>query len=266
MKDTKIWDNWQRSEIFGKGKSKSVKYWTALGRTLISKGLLKEVKQSMAGAGATGFGARSFAYMGCAPTKTGNELLSGEEPLMLPVTGDLNERRVKQKPSVITPRFGTEQTPEDLLRTKLYTALVEERQKLATLFSLPPYMVITEQTMLQLAQTRPSTTATLKRVQGFSEAKVLKYGEPFLGVIDRFVAQHPTLKLDDFLEETTPDEIASKPGLSETVRATYLLFREKRSLEAVVTARGLAASTVLGHLAAASGRPLFSPLYHAYLT
>lgn len=37
MKDTKIWDKWIRDPLFGKGKSKSVKYWTALARVLISQ-------------------------------------------------------------------------------------------------------------------------------------------------------------------------------------------------------------------------------------
>jgi superfamily II DNA helicase RecQ len=47
MKDTKIWDKWQQSSLFGWGKSKSVKYWTALGRTLISRKLVQEVKKQM---------------------------------------------------------------------------------------------------------------------------------------------------------------------------------------------------------------------------
>ena len=37
MKDTKIFESWTEKPIFGKGKSKSDKYWTALGRALISK-------------------------------------------------------------------------------------------------------------------------------------------------------------------------------------------------------------------------------------
>jgi hypothetical protein len=47
MKDTKIFENWQRDPLFGWGKAKSVKYWTALGRTLISHKLIQEVKKQM---------------------------------------------------------------------------------------------------------------------------------------------------------------------------------------------------------------------------
>ena len=47
MKDTNIFVNWQQHHLWGKGKAKSVKYWTALGRTLISNKLVVEVKKQM---------------------------------------------------------------------------------------------------------------------------------------------------------------------------------------------------------------------------
>ena len=125
---------------------------------------MKEIKQSMSGAG------RAFAYSGCAVAAKGNALMCGNAaPLMLAVSGDLAEKKQKPKPALITPRFGTEQTPEDTLRTKLYSLLVAERSRLAALHSIPPYMVITEQALLQLAETRPTSRVNLKRVQGFNE-------------------------------------------------------------------------------------------------
>ena len=133
MKDTKIYESWHRSEVWAKGKAKSIKYWTALGRCLVSKGLLKEVKQQMQGGGA-GFGFNKTAYMGYAISAAGNSLLNDDAaPLMLKTTGDLVERKVaaRAKPALITPRFGVEQTPGDSVRTQLYALLVAERQRLA---------------------------------------------------------------------------------------------------------------------------------------
>jgi len=253
MKDTKIWDKWIRDPLFGKGKSKSVKYWTALARVLISQGYLKEVKHTLAKpGGGGGFGGKGFAYMGCALTLSGNKLINDEKAtVMLQVTGDLLERRVKPKPALITPRFGTERTPEDSLRMKLYTRLVAERHSIAAAFSIPPYMVVTEQTLLQLAETKPSDSLGLKRVQGFSEIKIQKYGEQFLKVIQNFAAANPSIKLDDFPEELNQNAVVCKAGISVTVHESYSLFEEKKDLERVAAARGMKAATIASHLAQA---------------
>ena len=47
--DEKLWDRHKQSPVYGKGKGRSEKFWTALARQLISKGLLKEVRETMAG-------------------------------------------------------------------------------------------------------------------------------------------------------------------------------------------------------------------------
>ena len=134
-KDTKILESWHRSEVWARGKSKSVKYWTALGRCLVSKGLLKEIKQHMQGGGGGGFGAfNKKSYMGFGISVAGNKLLNDETAsLMLKTTGDLVERKAatRVKPVLISPRFGVEQTPEDSVRTRLYALLVAERKQLA---------------------------------------------------------------------------------------------------------------------------------------
>ena len=183
-------------------------------------------------------GKRGFAYMGCSISKTGNMLLNSTDPLMLKVVGDLSETKIKPKATVITPRFGMDRTPEDSLRIDLYNMLVSERHKLAVLHSIPPYMVITEQAMLQLAETRPSSLANLKRVQGFSEAKVARYGDNFLKVISKFASQHVNLKRDEFPEEFSTDETLQRSGLSQTILTTYLMFVEKKNIDLVAAARG----------------------------
>jgi len=252
MKDRNIYDRWQQSEFWGKGKAKSVKYWTALGRTLLSKGFLQEVKHKMtgsaAGAGFGGFGGRS--WNGYAITAQGNQLLNGSGPLLLEITKDLEERKHKPKPALITPRFGVEQTQDDSLRNKLYAALVLERQQLAQTFKIPPYMVTTEQSLLQLAEIRPTTKENLKQVQGFNEARVEKYGDDLIRVINQFCTnRHPELCRDNFPEEIPRNEQVARSGLSDTIQTTYTMYTKSRDLEEVVAARSLKKSTIVGHLA-----------------
>jgi len=262
MRDTKIFENWTEKPIFGKGKSKSDKYWTALGRALISKGLLKEVKQQMKGG--RGGGRGGFAggfYTGFALTSSGNKILNEDDnaPLvMLPATGELAPKKQRALTSAkrLLPNalgLGLIGMPDNALRTELHTLLVGARQVLASMFSIPPYMVINEQTLLQLAETRPSSTANLRRVHGFSENKIEKYGDHFLSVIRQFASDHSDLPTDMFPADNddTANAAISRSGVSDTVRDSYLFFKEKNSLEATAAARGLKTSTVAAHLAQA---------------
>ena len=84
--------------------------------------------------------------------------------MMLKAVGDLKQ---KVKVSVIAPKFGSDSTPGDQARTKLYSVLVKVRLGISQTTKLPPYMICTEQTLLQMAQTRPTTKENLSKVIGF---------------------------------------------------------------------------------------------------
>ena len=78
------------------------------------------------------------------------------------VEGDLVEKKAVVKPVVITPRFGPQISVLDTLRNQLYDKLMTLRSQLAAEHSIPPYMVMTEQTVMQLAATLPSNTDSLR--------------------------------------------------------------------------------------------------------
>lgn len=252
MKDNKIFDSWQQHALFGRGKTKSVKYWTALGRALISAKLVIEVKKQMASFKP----GKTMSYSGCAISAKGNNFLNSSEELLMPVVGDLAERKSKPKVALIAPRFGTNQKPEDSLRTDLYTRLIAERIRLAASFALPPYMVVSEQSILQLAEMRPTTTASIARVQGFTGAKIEKYGDAFLTVVREFCASRGATT-DDFPEDellfaastaASEEDLVARSGLSDTVQNTYRLFLAKKDLATVSAIRGLKETTLASHL------------------
>jgi hypothetical protein len=90
-------------------------------------------------------------------------------------------------------------------------------------------MIASEQALLQLAEMRPSNRARLARVQGFTEAKLAKYGEAFLGVVRDFCSGRG-VQMDDFPEddvmfaacaEAAADERMARAGLPVTVMETY---------------------------------------------
>ena len=94
-KDNKMLYNWTRNSCYGKGKGKTDKYWKALGRALVSEKLLKEVIQT----GTVGY---RYSWMGYQVTSKGEEFaVSKEKQLLLLAEGDLGEKKLVAKPSVI---------------------------------------------------------------------------------------------------------------------------------------------------------------------
>jgi len=241
--DKNMWDKHKASQVFGAGKARSEKFWQALARQLVSKGLVREVTQSFEQNG------RQRGYTGMAVSKEGRAFLSSEKPLLLPQSGELVLVREKPKAAVVVPRFGAEQLPEDADRTELYRRLVALRRAVAEREDVAPYMVVQEQTLLQLAATRPSSLASLAKVSGFTEAKVERYGRDFVAEVASFLAGRPGLAADDFPSEAAAGEELLALGLNTTTVTSFNMFREEGDAARVAARRGLAESTVMGHLA-----------------
>ena len=49
---------------------------------------------------------------------------------------------------------------------------------------MPPYVIAHDATLLAIAEARPRTMAGLRRVKGMGPAKLEKYGEELLAVIE----------------------------------------------------------------------------------
>ena len=96
LNDDKLWDRHKASPVYGKGKGRSEKFWTALARQLISKGLLKEKRETMVG--------QKWTYSAISVTGAGSRFLMSSEPLLLPQSGELRLEKPKPKVAVVTPR------------------------------------------------------------------------------------------------------------------------------------------------------------------
>jgi len=240
VKNKSIWDRHMREKVWGSGKTKTKQFWTALVRNLVSKGILGEIKQSSYG------GPRNYSWSGLVVTPKGHKFLRGGERMMLKAVGDLKQ---KVKVSVIAPKFGSDSTPGDQARTKLYSVLVKVRLVISQTTKLPPYMICTEQTLLQMAQTRPTTKENLSKVIGFNTAKLTNYGQQFIAAIVQFCVEE-NLETDKFpqIQPTSNDMSEEVMALTDTLRTSYMMYKEGKSIESIAKERGIAASTVMSHL------------------
>ncbi|XP_063066515.1 bifunctional 3'-5' exonuclease/ATP-dependent helicase WRN isoform X2 [Engraulis encrasicolus] len=148
------------------------------------------------------------------------------------------------------------------LQAELYGKLVSERQKLASTRDIPPAILATNKILLDMAKTRPCTVASLKQVDGVSEAKATML-EPLLQTILQFCKTHG-LKIN-VPSSSTPPPPSSGPvqacpsssavrsnvpvALPDGVNTTYRLFQlEAKTLRQVCDVRSLPQPVVEGHL------------------
>ena len=66
----------------------------------------------------------------------------------------------------------------------LFKALRKRHKEIADQLNLPPYVIFHDATLMQMAEERPATEAALLAINGVGEAKLRRYGNAFLEVID----------------------------------------------------------------------------------
>ncbi|XP_026797631.3 bifunctional 3'-5' exonuclease/ATP-dependent helicase WRN isoform X1 [Pangasianodon hypophthalmus] len=167
-----------------------------------------------------------------------------------------------------TPQPPAVSAREMELQTELYSKLVSERQKLASMKDIPPAILATNKILLDLAKLRPCSVAKLKLVDGVSEAKAAMLA-PLLQTITDFCQIHnlqeavTSSSSTSCAEQThsTQTGKASALPLSDSVAMTYRLFQiDGKSMRQVADARSLPMAVVESHLLQAqkAGQPLDS--------
>uniref|UniRef100_A0A3B3QYL5 DNA 3'-5' helicase n=1 Tax=Paramormyrops kingsleyae TaxID=1676925 RepID=A0A3B3QYL5_9TELE len=169
-------DSYRKHPLFGAGRDRPEAWWKALTRQLIGEGYLKE---------ATGHS--RFSTL-CKLTSQGKTWLrtaesAARKSLLLQPEGDLislDSSREECLFEIIPP----------ILKAELYGKLVTGRQKLASAKDIPPAILATNKVLLDMAKVRPCSLASLRQVDGVSEAKSSML-VPLLGTIREFCQQQP---------------------------------------------------------------------------
>ena len=131
-------------------------------------------------------------------------------------------------------------------KSPLYTALSAWRLEKSKELGAPAYTVAANKTLKAIAQAQPVTLAELKDVKGMGVISVKRFGAEILDIVLRFIGENPnTVDLGEMSEEPVKKE---KKPKGETYRITKEMFDSGMSVEAIAKERGLAVSTIYGHL------------------
>jgi len=120
----------------------------------------------------------------------------------------------------------------------LFDELRGVRKQIADEAGVPPFVVFSDATLVEMAASRPRDERELLAITGVGEHKLRKYGAQFLAAID------------DYRRRTAPGGDSGAPGLdlSDTQRDTFTLYRQGLSLPEMASRRGLKELTVVAHL------------------
>jgi len=82
---------------------------------------------------------------------------------------------------------------------KLLELLKELRKKVSKEKNLPPFVIFLESSLEDMATMYPTTMEELEKISGVSKGKSMRYGKPFLDLINGYVEENDIIKPDDFV-------------------------------------------------------------------
>ncbi len=132
---------------------------------------------------------------------------------------------------------------------KLFTQLRSERQRLAQGEEVPPFVIFSDRTLREMALYFPDTPEQMSGISGIGEAKLEKYGDTFMTIIEMYKHMHPEEAEERaILQVPVKIKKSRKKKNGKTVRDTLAFAMQGLSLEAISGKRGLSEGTISQHI------------------
>lgn len=138
----------------------------------------------------------------------------------------------------------------------LYFQLVNERNNLCEPQDLPIYIVAGSKTLFEMSEYLPRNEKELLKITGFGPAKVTKYGQHFLTIINTYCEKHRLQSRMDLKDDKKRERKGKKekePKEKEvkipSSSISLELFNSGKSIGEIAQERNLAISTIGTHLA-----------------
>jgi hypothetical protein len=156
---------------------------------------------------------------------------------------------------VEAPRPKTATVPyseADVGHPELFDRLREWRKQKAATQGLAHFQVMHQKTLVQIAIHLPDTLSALKKIKGIGHRLAELYGEELMGIVAAYRREHGIKKVS--LPEPAPlapakERKPAAPAKEDTKKVSLELFQQGLTCPQIAAERGLAISTIEGHLA-----------------
>ena len=155
----------QQLSTFGIGKELAQQQWSSVYRQLTAGGFIEVDIEG---------------YGGLRLAEASRPVLRGEQEVWLRRDAEPTKRRTSkaERGSRLREAFaGANEDP-------LWQALKDKRMELAREQGVPPYVIFHDSTLLEILNQRPQTLDEMGRISGIGQAKLAKYGDAFLQVVE----------------------------------------------------------------------------------
>ncbi len=173
---------------FGVGKEKDSHFWNSLIRHMLLEGLLKKDIEE--------YGVLKF-------TEAGTNFLKKPKTFKVVLNNKFEEAQGDDEE-------GKDSGDGAATDQRLFEMLKELRQKEAKKKNLPPFVIFLENSLLDMATMYPTTIGELEKCQGVSKGKAIRYGKPFVALIEQYVEDNNIEKPDDFVMKSVVNKSGNK--------------------------------------------------------
>ncbi len=185
----------EKLSVFGLGKEKDSLFWNSLIRQAMLEGVIeKDIEE---------YGLLKL-------TKKGNQFIKKPTSFKIVLNTVFEETNTEEDDDGASESAGS--TDE-----ALFEMLKELRQKEAKKIGLPPFVIFLETSLQDMATLYPTNLAELERCQGVSKGKALKYGKPFVSLIEAYVEENNIEKPDDFVMKSVANKASNKIYIIQNV-------------------------------------------------
>ena len=159
----------QHLTVFGLGKHMPLAQWSSVFRQLVTGGYLTNDIQ---------------AHGGLKLTEAARPVLKGSAEIWLRRDNDKPSPKTNINTSKAQKSANAKSAYSELAHDPLWQLLKDKRLELARENSVPPYVIFHDSTLLEIFNQRPQYLNQMSQIAGIGQAKLDRYGEIFLRLIN----------------------------------------------------------------------------------
>lgn len=219
-----IWEEHKRLKTYGVGADVSRENWFEYFRDLIEQGFLKQTEGQ---------------FPTIVLTEKSDAVLRGGERVKL-IKATAKEEKKASLVSEVSHEY--------------FKDLFDELKKVRTAFAreenVPPYVVFSDATLVEMATYLPHTDAEMRKISGVGELKFEKYGADFLEIVKDYCDSRNLASRINLKTPKREPKRRSKRGANgkDTYRYSLEMFQSGMSVAEIARQREMTRSTIETHL------------------
>lgn len=221
-KSEKIWPEHKQLKTYGVGNDVSKPEWQRYLRELTAQGYLE---------------ATDDMYPVLKLTTKSEAVLKGLQKVELVEIEKVEEQ---QRPQALP------------FEASLLNDLRSLRSNIARRENVPPYIILSDLALQEMATYLPQSLDELRLISGFGDVKLARYGREFLEAVKTYSGKNGLAsrmqQKSPKRERKTKGERQSIPRSSDTAKESFTMYRLGKTVSEIAELRGLATGTIEGHL------------------